>query len=138
MSSSPPGRGPRLTVDSLTRDGAGRLLLVRRGRPPFEGFWALPGGFVECGETVEDACVRETREETGVAVDIVSLCGVYSRPDRDPRGHTVSVVFLCRPLAGEPTGADDAAEARWFRPEELGTLEFAFDHAEIVAAHARL
>lgn len=128
-------RGPRLTVDSLTLDPEGRLLLVRRGRPPFEGDWALPGGFVETGETVEDACIRETREETGVDVEIERLCGVFSRPDRDPRGHTVSVVFRCRPVAGTAAGGDDAAEARWFTREELQSLPFAFDHAEIVARH---
>ena len=128
----------RLTVDSLTLDGAGRLLLVRRGRPPFEGRWALPGGFVEYGETVEAACVRETKEETGLEVEIQSLCGVYSRPDRDPRGHTVSVVFRCRPIGEEAAvaGADDAAEARWFTAAEARTLSFAFDHAEIVAENA--
>ena len=128
-------RAPRVTVDSLTLDAAGRLLLVRRGRPPFEGSWALPGGFVEYGETVEIACLRETKEETGVQVEIVKLCGVYSRPDRDPRGHTISIVFCCRPTAGEPAGGDDAAEARWFRPEDLKAVVFAFDHAEIVARH---
>ncbi len=137
MSSSRPDRGPRLTVDTVTVDGGGRLLLVRRGRPPFEGSWALPGGFVETGETVETACVRETLEETGVEVEIIALCGVYSRPDRDPRGHTVSVVFRCRRIAGEAAGGDDAAEARWFRPEEWATLPFAFDHAGIAAEHAR-
>jgi 8-oxo-dGTP diphosphatase len=127
--------GPRLTVDSLTRADDGRLLLVRRGRPPFPGRWALPGGFVETGETTESACVRETREETGVEVEIRGLAGVYSRPDRDPRGHTVSVVYHCRAVDGVAKGGDDAAEARWFAPDELATLEFAFDHAEIVAAH---
>ena len=64
---------PRLTVDSLTLDAAGRLLLVRRGQPPFQGSWALPGGFVEYGETVETACVRETKEETGMQVEVVEL-----------------------------------------------------------------
>lgn len=127
--------GPRLTVDSLTRDDGGRLLLVRRGRPPFEGRWALPGGFVEIGETTEEACIRETREETGLEVEIERLAGVYSRPDRDPRGHTVSAVYRCRAVGGDLRGGDDAAEARWFAPHELATLAFAFDHAEIVAAH---
>jgi 8-oxo-dGTP diphosphatase len=130
-------RGPRLTVDSLTIDAVGRVLLIRRGRPPYEGSWALPGGFVEYGETTEAACMRETREETGLQVEVEGICGVYSRPDRDPRGHTVSVVYRCRPLSGEPVGGDDAAEARWFDPAELKSISFAFDHAEIVANHAR-
>ena len=129
--------GPRLTIDSLIRDITGRLLLIRRGRPPFEGTWALPGGFVEYGETTEEACVRETREETGLAVEIEGLAGVYSRPDRDPRGHTVSVVYRCRAVDGDIRGGDDAAEARWFTPDELPGIALAFDHAEIVAAHVR-
>ncbi|MGH9441319.1 MAG: NUDIX domain-containing protein [Thermoanaerobaculia bacterium] len=128
--------GPRLTVDSLTVDPEGRILLVRRARPPFRGRWALPGGFVELGETVEEACVRETKEETGIDVEIDRIAGVFSRPDRDPRGHTASIVFRCRAIAGELAGGDDAAEARWFAPSEWAALPFAFDHAEIVARHA--
>jgi 8-oxo-dGTP diphosphatase len=125
-------RGPRLTVDALARDQAGRILLIRRGRPPFEGRWALPGGFVEYGETVEQACRRETLEETGLEVEIESLLGVFSDPERDPRGHTVSVVYRCRPVGGDVRGGDDAAEARWFRAEEVPGLELAFDHGEIL------
>jgi len=128
---------PRLTVDALARDAAGRVLLVRRGRPPFEGKWALPGGFVETGETTEEACARETLEETGLAVEVGGIAGVYSRPDRDPRGHTVSIVYFCRPVGGDLRGGDDAAEARWFGPAEISRLSFAFDHAEIVGAHVR-
>jgi 8-oxo-dGTP diphosphatase len=128
---------PRLTVDALAHDAAGRVLLVRRGRPPFEGRWALPGGFVENGETTEDACARETREETGLDVEVGALAGVYSRPGRDPRGHTVSLVYFCRPVGGEIRGGDDAAEARWFTAAEVASLAFAFDHAEIVAAERR-
>ena len=131
-------KSPRLTVDALARDTAGRILLVRRGRPPFAGAWALPGGFVEYGETVEDACARETLEETGLAVEVGAIAGVYSRPDRDPRGHTVSIVYFCRPVGGEIQGGDDAAEARWFSPAEAASLSYAFDHAEIVGAHVRV
>jgi 8-oxo-dGTP diphosphatase len=128
---------PRLTVDALARDGSGRILLVRRGRPPFQDRWALPGGFVENGETTEDACAREAREETGLDVEVGALAGVYSRPGRDPRGHTVSIVYFCRPVGGEIRGGDDAAEARWFTAAEIAGLSFAFDHGEIVGAHLR-
>jgi 8-oxo-dGTP diphosphatase len=134
---SPSWTSPRLTVDALARDSAGRILLVRRGRSPFEGAWALPGGFVEIGETTEQACARETLEETGLAVAVGAIAGVYSRPDRDPRGHTVSIVYFCRPVGGELRGGDDAAEARWFAAAEASRLSFAFDHAEIVGAHVR-
>lgn len=122
-------RNPRLTVDGVIIADA-KLLLIRRGRPPFKDTWALPGGFVEYGETVETAVQREVREETGLTTSILGLVGVYSDPERDPRGHTVSVVFLLAIEGGSPRGGDDAAEARWFSLEELP--ELAFDHAKIV------
>jgi 8-oxo-dGTP diphosphatase len=123
---------PRLTVDTFARDRKGRVLLVRRGRPPFKGRWGLPGGFCEWKETTEDCGARETLEETGVRVKIGRLLGVYSRPDRDPRGHNVTVLYEGRPVGGKAQGGDDAAEARWFTPRELKKLSYAFDHAQII------
>jgi 8-oxo-dGTP diphosphatase len=123
---------PRLTVDAWVRDRAGRVLLVRRGRPPFEGRWALPGGFCEYGETTEACGAREAKEETGITVKVGELLGVYSDPDRDPRGHTVTVLYACRPIRGTALGGDDAADARWFQPRELRKLRFAFDHRAVV------
>lgn len=125
-------RMPRLTVDAWIRDRRGRVLLVRRGRPPFQGRWGLPGGFCEWKETTEACCARETLEETGLTVRVGALLGVYSRPDRDPRGHNVTVLYAARPLRGSAKGGDDAAEARWFSPRELRKLSFAFDHRDIV------
>lgn len=125
-------RMPRLTVDSWVRDRQGRVLLVRRGRPPFLGHWGLPGGFCEWKESTEDCCARETLEETGLTVRVGELRGVYSRPDRDPRGHNVTVVYAARRIKGRAAGGDDAAEARWFTPREIAKLPFAFDHREIV------
>lgn len=122
-------RNPRLTVDGVIVRGS-KLLLIRRGNPPFKNTWALPGGFVEYGETVERAVRREVREETCLDTSIRRLVGVYSDPDRDPRGHTVSVVFLLTVESGSPQGGDDAAEARWF---DIAALpELAFDHAKII------
>lgn len=132
MKKSGPPRGPRLTVDGWVRDSRGRLLLVRRGGPPFRGKWALPGGFCDVGETTEEACAREVEEETGVEVRIGRLLGVYSDPKRDPRGHTVSVLYEARPVRGAARGGDDAAEARWFTPREANSLALAFDHGKIV------
>ncbi len=123
---------PRLTVDSFVRDRKGRLLLVRRGRPPYEGRWGLPGGFCEWKETTEACCARETLEETGLRVRVGRLLGVYSKPDRDPRGHNVTVLYAARPISGRVHGGDDAAEARWFGVRELASLRFAFDHGKIV------
>ena len=124
-------RNPSLTVDAVITDAERGVVLVCRGRPPFEGRWALPGGFVEYGERCEDACLREVREETGLEVEIMDLLGVYSDPDRDPRGHTVSVVYLCRPVGGRLAAGDDAARCRFF--PELRGLALAFDHARILA-----
>ena len=126
-------KAPRITVDAWIRDGAGRLLLIRRGRPPFQGRWGLPGGFLEWKETTEACCARETLEETGLEVEVGELLGVYSDPERDPRGHNVTVLYAATPVSGKATGGDDAAEARWFAERELEGLEFAFDHREIVS-----
>jgi 8-oxo-dGTP diphosphatase len=125
-------RLPRVTVDTLVRDRRGRVLLVKRGRPPFLGIWALPGGFCEYGETTEECGARETLEETGVTVEIGKLLGVYSDPKRDPRWHTVTVLYAARPLRGDAKGSDDAAEARWFAKREIRRLELAFDHGMII------
>jgi 8-oxo-dGTP diphosphatase len=119
-----------VAVDAAIVDG-GRIVLIRRGNEPFRGMWALPGGFMEVGETAEAACVREASEETGLRVEVVRLVGVYSDPGRDPRGHTVGVTFLCRMLGGVIRGADDAAEAGWYGFDALPRL--AFDHGRIVA-----
>lgn len=125
---------PTLATDAVLIEDE-RILLIQRGKDPFEGGWALPGGFVEVGETIEDACVRELEEETGIAAEVEELIGVYSDPDRDPRGHVVSVPFVVRrtPQAEgvEPAGGDDAAKAAWFALDELPKM--AFDHGEILA-----
>lgn len=105
------------------------VVLIRRGTEPFAGRWALPGGFVEVGETVEEAAIREAAEETGLAVEVAQLVGVYSDPERDPRGHNVSVAFLARVLSGELSAATDASEVALIDPS---SVELAFDHEKIV------
>jgi len=121
-------RNPLPTADVIIEVGD-RIVLVRRKNPP-EG-WAIPGGFVEVGETVETAAVREALEETGLSVDLVLLLGVYSDPSRDPRFHTVGTVYVGR-ADGKPAGGDDAAEARLFGEEDLPS-PIAFDHAKILS-----
>jgi 8-oxo-dGTP diphosphatase len=123
-----------LTVDVvvLTEAPAPSLLLVQRAYPPFAGEWALPGGFVEEGERVIDAAPRELAEETGLEVGSLRLLGVYDTPGRDPRGWTVSAVYLATVVQEEAVkGADDARDARWFHADALPKL--AFDHAVIVS-----
>jgi 8-oxo-dGTP diphosphatase len=108
------------------------ILLIRRKHNPFKGFWALPGGFVEYGETVKQAAIREAREETGVSVDIKNLVGVYSDPERDPRGHTVSICFLAKPTGGTVMPATDASDVAYFNLYNIDSLELAFDHKKIL------
>ena len=123
---------PLLAADGFVPDAEGRLLLVKRRNPPFQGSWALPGGFVELEEAPPDACVREVKEETGLEVAVEKLGGVWGRPGRDPRYHTVSTVYLCRIAGGTLGAGDDAAEARFFTVAEIAALPLAFDHREIL------
>jgi 8-oxo-dGTP diphosphatase len=125
--------GPALTVDIvvLAADPPSSVLLIERGGEPFAGSWALPGGFVESDERVVSAAARELREETGVEAGPMQLLGVYDTPGRDPRGPTVSVVFVMRADEElEASGADDAADARWFPLDALP--ELAFDHEVVI------
>jgi 8-oxo-dGTP diphosphatase len=121
---------PLLCVDCVYFTQAG-VVLIRRKNPPFEGQLALPGGFVDVGETVEDACRREMQEETNLVVQDLALVGVYSNPLRDARGHTVSIAFAAKGEAEGIAAGDDASEAilvgNW--REKL----LAFDHAQILA-----
>lgn len=125
-----PEKYPKIAVDVVIHDSAKGILLVKRKYDPFAGFWALPGGMVKYGETVEHAAMREVMEETGVLVSLIALIGVYSDPDRDPRGHTISIAYLAKIKEGIPNAGSDASETRWFisLPEHL-----AFDHKRIIS-----
>lgn len=128
-------RSPALTVDAVWIRSK-KVLLVRRAHPPFQGSWALPGGFVELRETVEEAVVRELREETGLVARPAILVGVYSGPDRDPRKPTTTVAFLMTGRTRSPRGQDDASDARWVDISEARGL--AFDHDHILADAVRV
>src|SRR5262249_51398373 len=117
-------KGPAPTVDCIIELPGDRIVLIRRKHPP-EG-WALPGGFVEEGESLHEAAVREAREETGLSVDLSEQFFTYSDPDRDPRRHTLSTVYIGW-AEGNPVGADDAEEARAFDLNALPT-DLCFDH----------
>lgn len=124
-------RNPIPTVDVII-ETAGGIVLIRRSNPP--PGWALPGGFVEYGESLESAALRESFEETGLRVNLVEQFHTYSKPNRDPRMHTISTVFIAT-AQGRPQGGDDAAEAAVFTREELPPL--AFDHREIIDDYYR-
>ena len=121
---------PLLTTDIIIQinDHPGHIVLIERRHEPLG--WALPGGFVDVGESVEQAAVREAWEETGLRVRLTALLGVYSDPSRDPRGHNVSVVFVGEAW-GKASAGDDAAGVGLFTADDLPPL--AFDHGEILA-----
>lgn len=126
---------PAITVDTIIeltdREGL-PIVLIERKYPP--SGWAIPGGFVDVGETLEDAAIREAKEETGLDVTLKILLGMYSEPDRDARGHTISAVYITA-ATGEPVGMDDARNAGVFTLDSLPAL--AFDHGRILQDYAR-
>ncbi len=131
MSQDGPYKNPTPTVDALIElDGRpGTVVLIQRANEPVG--WAIPGGFVDEGEFLVDAAVREAKEETGLDIEVIELFHVYSDPTRDPRKHTVSTVFIGH-AAGLPAGSDDAADARVFALDALPS-PIVFDHATILA-----
>ena len=120
----------RVAVDCIAEKG-GKILLVKRKIPPFIGKFAFPGGHLKYGESVEDCAVRETFEETGIKVEPKEILGVYSKKGRDPRGHVVSVVFICKPKTTS-TKSSFESEAMWVKISKARNADFAFDHRKIL------
>lgn len=120
-------RNPIPAADVIIRVGQS-IVLIKRKNPPFG--WALPGGFIDYGESAEHAALREAKEETGLNVQALELFGVYSAPDRDPRFHTLSIVFTGW-AKGVPKASDDAADVGLFFQETL-PVRLVFDHAKIL------
>lgn len=126
---------PSVTVDIIVftlRDNDLQVLLIKRKHPPFEGMWAIPGGFVDIDESLEEAALRELREETGVEDVYLEQLYTFGNPDRDPRGRVITVAYFAVAPADaiRPRAGDDAAEARWWSMYNLPPL--AFDHTEIL------
>lgn len=127
-----------VTVDTVIqdwRDDGACVLLIKRGNWPYKGYWAIPGGFIDPGETSEEAARREVQEEAGLTLARVQFSHVADAPDRDPRGRAISLVYRAIPEGenAEPFAGDDAVEARWHTYEEALTLrDLAFDHREIL------
>lgn len=127
-------RNPTPTVDAIMQKGS-RVLMVRRKKDPFKDMLALPGGFINEGETAEDAMKREVLEETSLEVEPIEILGVYSDPARDPRRHTLTVVFVAIITGGSEKACDDAAGLEWVELASPGKL--AFDHAQILADYRK-
>jgi len=124
-------RNPSPTVDVILQRGS-KVLMVRRKKDPFKSQLALPGGFVNEGETVEDAMKRETMEETSLEVEPIDILGVYSDPERDPRKHIMSVVFVGIIVGGSDRAGDDAESIEWVDLADIERQQIAFDHATIL------
>ena len=130
-------KNPVPTVDVIVEDNS-RILMIKRKNEPYRGYLALPGGFVNEGEKIEDAARREINEETSLNIDLVEILGVYSDPKRDPRGHVMSTVFVGIILSDtdsgplELTAGDDAEGIEWLTLEVLSNSNIAFDHKKIL------
>jgi 8-oxo-dGTP diphosphatase len=127
---------PWPTTDCVVFDEQGRVLLIRRKHEPYKGHYALPGGFIEVGETAEQCALRELKEETGITANNLKLIGVYSNPNRDPRHHTITAAYLVSVHGQAPTAGDDAAAAEFVHDATKEKL--AFDHDLILRDALRL
>ena len=131
-------KNPAPAVDFLiSKNDNSKILLVRRKNDPFKGMLSIPGGFINEGETAEDAVIREAKEETALVVEPIAVLGVYSDPQRDPRMHTISVTFITRIVQGNEDARDDAASLQWINIEDeldglIQSQQIAFDHSKIL------
>jgi 8-oxo-dGTP diphosphatase len=133
-------RNPTPTVDTIIQKDS-QILLVKRKNEPFKGYFAVPGGFVNEGERVEEAAKREAKEETSLDIELVDILGVYSDPNRDPRGHIMSTVFIGEISYNnekiEPLAQDDAAAIEWIDLQKVETTSLAFDHERIISDYKK-
>lgn len=125
-------KNPSLTADIFIFDDDLNFILIKRRNDPFKDCWALPGGFVEYGESVENAAVREAKEETSIDVELIDLVNVYSQPDRDPRGHTVTVAYTAKGDLTSRKADSDAKDIGIFNARDINEIDIAFDHDKII------
>ena len=125
---------PGPTIDIILSENSNRnkVLIIKRKKDPFKDYFSLPGGFVNEGEKVEDAVRREAEEELLVKVEPTDILGVYSDPNRDPRGHIMSITFIAKITSGELKAGDGVAELRWLENNNLTNTKFGFDHSKIL------
>jgi 8-oxo-dGTP diphosphatase len=127
-------RNPVPTIDIILSENSNsnKVLIMKREKDPFKDYFSLPGGFVNEGEKVEDAVRREAEEELLVKVEPIDILGVYSDPNRDPRGHIMSITFIAKITSGELKAGDGVAELRWIEINNLTNIKFGFDHSKIL------
>jgi 8-oxo-dGTP diphosphatase len=124
-------KNPKITVDGIIKNN-NEILLIKRKNNPYKNSWALPGGFVEYNEKTEDAIIREVFEETGLKTEIINLIDVYSDPTRDPRGHTISIVYELKIINGKLESGYDASEVKFYKFNKLPD-NLSFDHKKIIS-----
>jgi ADP-ribose pyrophosphatase YjhB (NUDIX family) len=133
MSEKKNGRNPIPRVDAIIHNEKNQILFVKRTNDPFKYRISLPGGLVNYGERIEDALRREVKEETSLNIEPLEILGVYSDPDRDPRGHVISIVFVCLIMDNlKDKDGNDAGEMRWINLNEIENNTYAFDHKMII------
>ncbi|MDR2624343.1 MAG: NUDIX hydrolase [Methanobrevibacter sp.] len=125
-------RKQSITTDIFIYNDKNEFILIKRKNDPFKDYWALPGGYLDYGETVENGAIREAKEETNIDVRLTKLFNVYSNPDRDPRGHTVTIVYLATGDFKDLKAKDDAKDAKVFTKDDLYSISLAFDHKIIL------
>lgn len=123
---------PSITTDIFIFDENKNFILIKRKNNPFKGCWALPGGFVDYGETVEHAAIREALEETSIDVKLDKLINVYSDPNRDSRGHTITIAYTAKGDFKKAKADDDAIDIAIFNSQDLDNINLAFDHQQII------
>lgn len=123
-------------MDAIIQNSSS-ILLIKRSKDPYKNQFALPGGFVNKGETIEEAIKREVYEETSLEVHPIDILGVYSDPKRDPRGHMMTVVFIVLVIRGNPSAGDDAKEISWIPIEKINDIKIAFDHKLVIHDYLR-
>ncbi|MCC7553872.1 MAG: NUDIX hydrolase [Methanobacteriaceae archaeon] len=123
---------PSITVDIIIFNEDKEFILIKRKNDPYKDYWAIPGGFIDYGETVENAAIREAKEETNIDIKLKNILGVYSEKNRDPRGHTVTIVFLANGNIEKMKANSDAKEINIFSFNDIKNMKLAFDHTKIL------
>lgn len=125
-------KSPALTTDIFIFNDKKEFILIKRKNEPYKNYWALPGGFVDYGETVENAAIREAKEETSLNIQLQNLINVYSDPKRDIRGHTITIAYTATGDFKNAKANDDALDIGIFNQNDLNKIELAFDHRKII------